>query len=260
MMVAMATELATTPQPPYTAVIFSSLRTELDDGYGQTADLMEDLAARQPGYLGVDSVREAIGITVSYWASDADARAWKSVSEHTLAQQRGIDSWYRDYRVRVATVTREYGHPRPIRADDRAEPAEPTGRAEPVADVVRIESWSGPWADDDPDANFKSDVALYSRLDPLSTIRNLAGALDIPVGALVRYVLAKWASGGSAALLELGPAAVHRLWDPIERAEQAGTDADRLAAYDELRQYVSWLKVPLDDPSVYPGHDEDRAE
>ena len=71
--------------------------------------------------------------------------------------------------------------------------------------VVRLEKWTGPWPDDDPDANFKADVALYANVDPLATIRNLSDALDIPVGAIVRYVLAKWATGGSGGLLELGP-------------------------------------------------------
>jgi len=241
--------LASTPDPPYTAVIFSSVRSDDDEGYAAMADAMETLAASQPGYLGIETAFDRIGITVSYWATESAAAAWKSVAEHRIAQRRGVRQWYRDYTVRVAEVRRAYGHPQP-REDLTSRAAE---LADDDGDVVAIHPWTGPWPDDDPDANFKSDVALYSRLDPLSTVRNLATALDIPVGALVRYVLAKWASGGSAALMELGPAAVHRLWQPIERAEGAGTDEARLAAYDELRQYVSWLKVPLDDPTVYPG-------
>ena len=101
---------APTPRPPYTAVIFTSVRTDEDDaGYATTADEMERLAAEQPGYLGIESARAELGITVSYWASAADARAWKAVAEHRLAQQRGRDAWYRSYRVRIATVEREYG-------------------------------------------------------------------------------------------------------------------------------------------------------
>jgi heme-degrading monooxygenase HmoA len=101
---------ASTPPPPYTAVIFTSVRagTE-DDGYADTAAAMERLAAGQPGYLGIESARDALGITVSYWATVADARAWKAVAEHRLAQRLGRDQWYRCYRVRVATVEREYG-------------------------------------------------------------------------------------------------------------------------------------------------------
>ena len=101
---------AETPPPPYTAVIFTSVRTEDDaDGYAATAARMEELAAQQPGYLGIEAARSDLGITVSYWASAADARAWKSVLEHRLAQQAGRERWYRGYRVRVATVEREYG-------------------------------------------------------------------------------------------------------------------------------------------------------
>jgi heme-degrading monooxygenase HmoA len=102
-------EPARTPRPPYTAVIFTSLHTDDDAGYDETAEAMERLAAEQPGYLGIESARADLGITVSYWATAADARAWKAVSEHRLAQQRGRTTWYRTYRVRVATVEREYG-------------------------------------------------------------------------------------------------------------------------------------------------------
>ena len=117
--------------------------------------------------------------------------------------------------------------------------------------VLELSRWSGPWADDDPDANFKSEVADYCRLDPLRTLQGMAANLGIPVGALARYVLARWATAGSGGLLELGPDMVRRLWSPVERAEAAGTDEARLAAYAELRALLSWLKVPLDEPGVY---------
>ena len=101
---------AETPPPPYTAVIFTSVRTDTDDeGYAATAARMEELAAEQPGYLGIESARSGLGITVSYWASADDARAWKQVLEHRLAQRAGRERWYRGYRVRVATVERDYG-------------------------------------------------------------------------------------------------------------------------------------------------------
>lgn len=101
--------IADTPRPPYVAVIFTSLRTPGDDGYAETAVAMGDLARQQDGYLGLESVREELGVTVSYWRDEDAARRWKQVAEHLVAQRRGLDSWYRDYRVRVATVTREYG-------------------------------------------------------------------------------------------------------------------------------------------------------
>ena len=101
---------ANTPEPPYTAVIFTSVRTaEDDEGYAQAAARMDALAAQQPGYLGVESARAELGITVSYWASPEHARAWKAVAEHRLAQRTGRERWYRGYRVRIATVEREYG-------------------------------------------------------------------------------------------------------------------------------------------------------
>lgn len=105
--------LAATPAPPYTAVIFSSIRTEGDQGYGVMAGRMEELAAQQPGYLGIESARGDVSITVSYWADAAAARAWKQIAEHTVAQERGKTTWYADYRVRVCTVERDYGHPSP---------------------------------------------------------------------------------------------------------------------------------------------------
>ena len=117
--------------------------------------------------------------------------------------------------------------------------------------VVELTGWSGPWADDDPDANFKRDVALYAHVDPLATIRNLGAALDIPVGALCHYVLAKWATEGSGGLLELGPRMVRRLAAVCDEADAAGTDAARLAAYERLRGLIAWLQLPLDQPDVY---------
>lgn len=102
--------IAPLPEPPFTAVIFSNLRTDGDNGYGVMAERMQQLAGEQPGYLGYESSREhGLGITVSYWIDDDAARAWKQVHEHTIAQQRGREVWYADYQVRVATVTRAYG-------------------------------------------------------------------------------------------------------------------------------------------------------
>lgn len=103
------TPLAATPEPPYVAVIFTSTRTPGDNGYAVMAAAMAELAAQQPGYLGVESAREDVGITVSYWRDEESARAWKQVAAHAVAQRRGRDVWYSDYRVRVATVTRDYG-------------------------------------------------------------------------------------------------------------------------------------------------------
>lgn len=118
--------------------------------------------------------------------------------------------------------------------------------------TIELSAWSGPWDDDDPDANFKADISAYSHLDPLVTLANLATSIDVPMGALVHYVLAKWATEGSGGLLELGPRMARRLREPFVKAEAAGTDDARLAAYDEVRQLVEWLNLPLDQPDVYP--------
>lgn len=101
--------IASTPQPPYYAVIFSSLRTEGDRDYGVMAERMAALAAAQPGYLGVESARDGLGITVSYWRDLASIRAWKANAEHLMAQRTGRSTWYADYRVRIARVERDYG-------------------------------------------------------------------------------------------------------------------------------------------------------
>src|SRR5262245_45587118 len=99
---------ATTPEPPYFAVIFTSQRTEGDRGYGAMADRMVELASKQPGFLGVESVRDAdgFGITVSYWRSREDISAWKSHAEHVPAQEAGKRVWYSEFQLRVCEVQR----------------------------------------------------------------------------------------------------------------------------------------------------------
>jgi heme-degrading monooxygenase HmoA len=101
--------IAETPVPPYYAVIFSSERNADIEGYAETAARMLELAAEQPGFLGVESVREDLGITVSYWADLESIRQWKAQAEHRLAQQMGMDKWYSSYKTRVALVERDYG-------------------------------------------------------------------------------------------------------------------------------------------------------
>ena len=117
--------------------------------------------------------------------------------------------------------------------------------------TVTLAGWNGPWPDDDEDANFKIDVAAHAHLDPLVTITNLSNSTGIPIGSLVHYVLCRWASEGSSALLELGPQMTRRLRRPFVEAEATGTDNARLVAYEQVRQMVEWLNVPLDRPEVY---------
>jgi heme-degrading monooxygenase HmoA len=106
---------AKTPEPPYYAVIFSSLRKGgEDDGYAETATRMVELAASQPGFLGVESVRgeDGFGITVSYWRSERHIRDWKLQAEHADARRRGRLEWYEHFEMRVAKVERAYAGPR----------------------------------------------------------------------------------------------------------------------------------------------------
>lgn len=100
-------------EPPYYAVIFTSRRSRADDeGYRIASARMMKLAAMVPGFLGVDSAREEIGITVSYWRDLEAIEAWKRQGEHLAAQGRGRGSWYDAYRVRVAKVERDHGFAR----------------------------------------------------------------------------------------------------------------------------------------------------
>ena len=107
-------DFASTPEPPYTAVIFTSRRTGVDDvGYAAAADRMEELAAQQRGYLGIESTRDdkGFGITVSYWTDETAATTWRSVAEHREVQRLGRENWYEHYAIRVATVNRARTHP-----------------------------------------------------------------------------------------------------------------------------------------------------
>ena len=100
--------IAPTPAPPYYAVIFTSLRTDGDGGYGAMSERMLELVARQPGYLGVESAREGVGITVSYWRDLESIRQWKAQAEHLEAQALGHQKWYSTFKTRIAKVERDY--------------------------------------------------------------------------------------------------------------------------------------------------------
>jgi len=102
-------KLASTPRPPYYAVIFCNERTALESGYTAMSGRMLELAAAQPGFLGVDSARsDGLGITVSYWRDEASIKAWKDQLEHREAQRLGREKWYARFCLRVARVERAY--------------------------------------------------------------------------------------------------------------------------------------------------------
>jgi heme-degrading monooxygenase HmoA len=105
------TQLARTPDPPYFAVVFTSVRSKSEaDGYGAMSQRMVELAQQQSGFLGVESVRgeDGFGITVSYWSSLEAIRAWREHVEHRLAQEQGRRKWYSHFALRVCRVERAW--------------------------------------------------------------------------------------------------------------------------------------------------------
>lgn len=104
-------DFARLPAPPYYIVTFSSLRTLGDNGYDEMAVRMSELAARLPGFLGEESLRDAdgFGITNSYWKDEASIVAWKRDIDHLDAQRQGREKWYERYEVRVGHIERAYG-------------------------------------------------------------------------------------------------------------------------------------------------------
>ncbi len=95
---------------PYYAVIFTSLRTEVENGYIETSRQMEEMAKQQPGFLGMDSARNELGITISYWESLEAINNWKQNLDHQVAQKNGKEKWYSSYHVRICKVEREYSY------------------------------------------------------------------------------------------------------------------------------------------------------
>lgn len=95
-------------EKPYYAVIFTNRRTAVDAGYSDMATAMEELAKKQPGYLGFESVRDGLGIAISYWENLEAIAAWKAVADHQMAQKYGREKWYSWYKVRICRVEREY--------------------------------------------------------------------------------------------------------------------------------------------------------
>jgi heme-degrading monooxygenase HmoA len=104
--------MSQTPVPPYYAVIFTSVRTEGDDGYSEMSDKMVEMAQEQEGFLGMESARNEIGITVSYWRDLDSIRKWRDNADHTFAREKGRKEWYKSFKTRIARVERDYGFER----------------------------------------------------------------------------------------------------------------------------------------------------
>ncbi len=104
--------IARLPDPPYYAVIFTSLRTAVEKGYDAMSARMVELATERPGFLGIESVRggDGVGITISYWRDEDSIAAWRADAQHRVAQETGRARWYEHYEVRIARVERAYGY------------------------------------------------------------------------------------------------------------------------------------------------------
>ncbi|WP_440121072.1 antibiotic biosynthesis monooxygenase family protein [Tenacibaculum sp. Ill] len=96
-------------KPPYYAVIFTTTLSDDTEGYYEMAEKMDNLAKEQDGYLGIESTRSDVGITVSYWESLDAILKWKNNVEHTKARNIGRERWYKKYQLRISKVEREYG-------------------------------------------------------------------------------------------------------------------------------------------------------
>jgi heme-degrading monooxygenase HmoA len=105
--------IAKTPSPPYYVVIFTSVKTDTTQGYGEMSDKMISLVSEQDGFLGMESARNDLGITVSYWRDLASIKKWKENAEHSVAREKGRTEWYNNFKVRIALVEREYGFEKP---------------------------------------------------------------------------------------------------------------------------------------------------
>jgi len=101
--------IANTPNTPYFAVIFTSIKTDNNLGYSDTAVKMEELANEQEGFLGIESARDKVGITVSYWKDLESIKKWKLQVDHTEARKKGRSEWYQKFKVRICKVERDYG-------------------------------------------------------------------------------------------------------------------------------------------------------
>jgi len=100
-------KIADTPKPPYYAVVFTSIRSDGDNGYAEAAKRLLEIARQQPGFLGYEAARQEMGISVSYWETPEAIRAWKDHPEHRKVQEKE-PLWYRESRIRVCRVERDY--------------------------------------------------------------------------------------------------------------------------------------------------------
>lgn len=103
-------EIAKTPKPPYYAVIFTTVKSDNQDGYAEMNTRMFELAQQQKGYLGIESAKGEIGISITYWETLEDIARWRNHAEHQVAQKNGYEIWYQQFATRVCKVERDNFH------------------------------------------------------------------------------------------------------------------------------------------------------
>ena len=103
-------KFAKTPQPPYYAVIFTTVKSDNQTGYAEMNARMYELAQQQKGYLGIESAKGEIGLSVTYWETLEDIVNWRNNAEHKLAQAEGYATWYQAFATRVCRVERDNFH------------------------------------------------------------------------------------------------------------------------------------------------------
>jgi len=119
-------------------------------------------------------------------------------------------------------------------------------------DRITLEEYHGTWEPGDPDAKFRREMTAHCAIDPMPTLEGMSESLDIPVGAIARYILVKWATSGSEGLMEIGPRVVWQMAGIVQKAEAAGTAEARLKAYHGLADIIRWLAVPIEDETQRP--------
>ena len=111
--------------------------------------------------------------------------------------------------------------------------------------IVELQPFSGQFDDSDSDATFKREVTFYSAIDPMPTLEAMSEQMDIPIGALARYVLARWATSGSEGIMEIGPRVIHQMAEIVGESEAQDSQAARLQAYEKIMSIILWLSKSL---------------
>ena len=111
--------------------------------------------------------------------------------------------------------------------------------------IIELQPFSGQFDDSDSDATFKREVAFYTAIDPMPTLKAMSEQMHIPVGALARYVLARWATSGSEGIMEIGPRVIHQMAEIVREGEAQNSQEARLQAYEKIKSIILWLSISL---------------